>query len=141
MGINKIQFQKGLSMAKFMENYGTEDKCQAALVASRWPTGFVCPKCDGTHHRTFARRGLHYWQCSMCREQTTAIFGTIFHATKLPFTRWFLGMHLLSQAKNSISALELKRHWGVRYKTAWLMKHKLLQVMTGRGGTERIAPT
>ena len=34
MGINKIQFQKGLSMAGFMENYGTEDKCHAALVAS-----------------------------------------------------------------------------------------------------------
>ncbi|CAG9934120.1 protein of unknown function [Candidatus Nitrotoga arctica] len=45
MGINKIQFQKGLSMTGFMENYGTEDKCYAALVASRWPAGFVCPKC------------------------------------------------------------------------------------------------
>jgi hypothetical protein len=38
-------------------------------------------------------------------------------------------MHLLTQAKNNVSALELKRHLGVRYKTAWLMKHKLLQVM------------
>ena len=132
MGINKIQFQKGLSMAGFMENYGTEDKCHAALVASRWPAGFVCPKCGGTHHSTFERKGLHYWQCSMCREQTTAICGTIFHATKLPLTRWFLGMHLLSQSKNSISALELKRHLGVRYKTAWLLKHKLMQVMTVR---------
>lgn len=32
---------------------------------------------------------------------------------------------VLSQSKNSVSALELKRHLGVRYKTAWLMKHKL----------------
>ena len=38
-------------------------------------------------------------------------------------------MHLLTQAKNNVSALELKRHLGVRYKSAWLMKHKLLQVM------------
>lgn len=139
MGINKIQFQKGLSMAEFMKNYGTEDRCHAALVASRWPTGFVCPKCDGTHHSTFERRGLHYWQCSMCREQTTATCGTIFHATKLPLTRWFLGMHLLSQSKNSISALELKRHLGVRYKTAWLMKHKLMQVMTVREESRQLS--
>jgi len=75
---------------------------------------------------------LHYWQCSACREQTTAICGTIFQATKLPLTRWFLAMHLLSQSKNSVSALELKRHMGVRYKTAWLMKHKLMQVMSVR---------
>jgi plasmid replication initiation protein len=42
---------------------------------------------------------------------------------------WFLAMHLLTQAKNNVSALELKRHLGVRYKAAWLMKHKLMQVM------------
>ena len=64
MGINKIQFQKCLSMAEFMENYGTEDKCHSALVTSRWPAGFVCPKCSGTHHSTFERKGLLYWQCS-----------------------------------------------------------------------------
>ncbi len=46
-------------MAGLMENYGTEDKCHAALVASRWSTGFVCPKCGGTHHSTFERKGLH----------------------------------------------------------------------------------
>lgn len=132
MGINKIQFQKGLSMAEFMERYGTEERCHAALVDSRWPSGFVCPECGGTRHSTFERKGLHYWQCSTCREQTTAICGTIFQATKLPLTRWFLAMHLLSQSKNSVSALELKRHLGVRYKTAWLMKHKLMQVMSVR---------
>ena len=132
MGINKIQFQKGLSMVEFMERYGTEEKCQAALVDSRWPSGFVCPECGGTRHSTFERKGLHYWQCSTCREQTTAICGTIFQATKLPLTRWFLAMHLLGQSKNSVSALELKRHLGVRYKTAWLMKHKLMQVMSVR---------
>ncbi len=48
MEINKIQFQKRLSMAGFMENYGTEDQCHAALVATRWPAAFVCPKCGGS---------------------------------------------------------------------------------------------
>ena len=53
MGINKVQFQKGLSMAEFMERYGTEEKCHAALVALRCPNGFVCPECGGTRHCTF----------------------------------------------------------------------------------------
>lgn len=78
MSINKIQFQKGLSMAEFMEQYGTEDQCHAALVASRWPSGFVCAECGGTRHITFERKGLHYWQCQACRTQATAICGTIF---------------------------------------------------------------
>lgn len=132
MGINKVQFQKGLSMVEFMKRYGTEAKCHASVVASRWPNGFVCPNCSSTRHCTFERKGLQYWQCSDCREQTTATCGTIFQATKLPLTTWFLGMHLLSQAKNNVSALELKRHLGVRYKTAWLLKHKLMQVMSVR---------
>lgn len=132
MGINKVQFQKGLSMVRFMEQYGTEEKCHAAVVALRWPDGFVCPECGETRHCRFERKGLTYWQCSACREQTTVMCGTVFEATKLPLTIWFLAMHLLTQAKNNVSALELTRHLGVRYKTAWLLKHKLMQVMCER---------
>jgi ribosomal protein L37AE/L43A len=132
MSINRVQFQKGLSMAEFFERYGTEDKCHAALVAQRWPDGFICPDCGGTQHCSFVREGRQYWQCRACRTQFTVTCGTVFQATKLPLTRWFLAMHLMTQSKNNVSALELKRHLGVRYKAAWLMKHKLLQVMTER---------
>ena len=83
-------------------------------------------------------QGPAFWQCSACREQTTATCGTIFQATKLPLTRWFLAMHLLTQSKNNVSALELKRHLGVRYKTAWLMKHKLMQVMCLREDSRQL---
>lgn len=132
MAMNRVQFQKGLSMAGFMKQYGTKERCHAALVASRWPSGFVCPHCGETHHSTFVHDGRQHWQCQACRYQTTIIAGTIFQATKLPLTLWFLAMHLLTQAKNNVVALELMRHLGVSYKTAWLMKLKLLQVMTER---------
>jgi transposase-like protein len=132
MGINKVQFQKGLSMTKFMERVGPEERCHAALVKSRWPTGFVCPGCGSSRHCTFERKELQYWQCSACREQTTATCGTIFQATKLPLTTWFPAMHLLTQAKNNVSGLELMRHLGVGYKTACKLLHKLMQVMSER---------
>ena len=48
--------------------------------------------------------------------------GTSFEASKLPSITWFLSRHLLTQAKNNVSALELKRHLGVHYRTAWLLK-------------------
>jgi len=132
MPINQVQFQRGLAMAEFMGRYGTQELCHAALVESRWPSGFVCGDCGCTRHSTFLRDGSRYWQCSACREQTTVTSGTVLQATKLPLTSWFLAMHLLTQAKNNVSALELKRHLGVRYKAAWLLKHKLLQVMVLR---------
>ena len=132
MTMNRVQFQKGLSMPEFLKQYGTVHQCHAALVASRWPTGFVCSHCGETHHSTFVHDGRQHWQCQACRYQTTVIAGTIFQASKLPLTLWFLAMHLLTQAKNNVAALELMRHLGVTYKTAWLMKLKLLQVMTAR---------
>lgn len=132
MGINQVQFQKGLSMPEFLEKYGTVAKCHQALVDVRWPRGFVCPDCGSTRHGEFERKGLHYWQCRDCRTQTTVTCGTIFESSKLPLTIWFLAMHLLTQSKNNVSALELKRHLGVRYRTAWLLKHKLMQVMCER---------
>jgi transposase-like protein len=119
-------------MPEFQQRYGTEEQCHAVLVAARWPEGFACPRCGETHHSTFIREGRQHWQCQACRYQTTTTAGTIFEATKLPLTLWFLAMHLLTQAKNNVSALELMRHLGVSYPTAWLMKQKLMQVMAER---------
>ena len=132
MAMNQVQFQPGLSMTEFLDRYGSEDKCEAALTATRWPGGFRCPSCGSGAHGSFLREGRRYWQCTTCRHQCSVISGTIFESTKLPLTRWFVAMHLLTQSKNNVSALELKRHLGVCYKTAWLMKHKLMEVMRER---------
>jgi ribosomal protein L37AE/L43A/transposase-like protein len=124
-----IQFQKGLSLPEFHATYGTERKCLAALVKARWPDGFVCPECESPRHCRLAR-GL--FQCLDCRHQTSPTAGTIFQGTKLPLRLWFLGMHLITQGKHSLSAMELKRQLGVCYETAWSMKQKLMQVMLER---------
>jgi len=129
MAMNRVQFQRGLSMAEFLEQYGSDDQCEAALIASRWPQGFACPACGGPASCSFRRQGRLYWQCASCRHQCSVISGTIFESTKLALTRWFLAMHLLTQAKNNVAALELMRHLGVSYPTAWLVKHKLMEVM------------
>jgi ribosomal protein L37AE/L43A len=132
MKTNRVQFQPGLSMAQFMDRYGSDDKCEAALIESRWPSGFACPACGCSHSSSFRREGRLYFQCTACRHQCSVISGTIFEATKLGLSLWFLAMHLLTQSKNNVAALELMRHLGVCYKTAWLVKHKLMEVMRVR---------
>jgi hypothetical protein len=61
---NPIQFQHGMSLSEFVEQYGTEAQCEAALLRSRWPEGFVCPECGGRAHSHFLVEGRRYWQCS-----------------------------------------------------------------------------
>jgi len=66
-------------------------------------------------------------QCGGCRYQCSLLTGTVFESSKVPLTSWFLAMHLMTQAKNNVSALELERHLGVPYPTAWLLKHKIME--------------
>ncbi|MDP9095336.1 MAG: IS1595 family transposase [Pseudomonadota bacterium] len=141
MAMNRVQFQPGLSMHQFMALYGTRDKCEAAVIGWRWPHGYVCPSCgqaDGSFS-SFRRGQLLYRQCSGCHVQCSVIAGSIFEATKLPLTVWFLAMHLLTQAKTNMSMLELSRHLGVSYPSAWLMKHKLMEVMRLREDSRQLS--
>jgi transposase-like protein len=137
MARNKVQFQKGLSEAGFDVLYGTEEKCRAAVIASRWPNGFECPVCGGQRYREVKTRGL--FQCSACRRQTSPIAGTIFASTNLPLRLWFRAMYHLTQSKQGISSIELGRRLGVTQTTAWKMKHKLAQVMMERDASKRLS--
>ena len=133
MAKNAIQFQKGLSLRDFLDQYGTEEQCQQALYHLRWPQGFVCPSCGNTTGCALHSRKVY--QCHKCHHQTSLTAGTLFHGTKLALTQWFLAIFLLTQRKQSISAMQLSRDLGVKYDTAWRMKHKLMQVMLERNST------
>ncbi|MGH8115417.1 MAG: IS1595 family transposase [Rhodanobacteraceae bacterium] len=138
MAMNRVQFQKGLSMAEFMAHYGTEAKCRRALYHARWPRGFRCPACGDRRRSSFRRGRQIYYQCRACGHQTTLVSGTLLQATNLPLTKWFLAMHLLTSTKTNMAALELMRHLDVCYRTAWRLKHKLMQAMTEREEARRL---
>jgi hypothetical protein len=116
-------------MFEFMRRYGTEEKCEAALETARWPKGFVCVRCKRSKAYSFRKSRQPYRQCVGCGYQCSLLVGTMFEATKLPLSCWFMAMQLLSQAKNNVAALELRRQLGVSYPTAWLMKHKIMESM------------
>ena len=129
---NPIQFQKGMSMDSFIDQYGTESLCEDALEQARWRTGFSCPKCGDSKHSFFYRKNRKVWQCATHKHQITLRTDTLFHASNLPLRKWFLAMFLITQSKTNISALSLMRFLGVGYPTAWLLKHKLMQTMAER---------
>ena len=68
MARNVVQFQKGLSELAFDQQYGTEERCRAVVIASRWPRGFECPGCGGKQYSLVTTRDLY--QCTKCRRQT-----------------------------------------------------------------------
>ena len=134
-----IQLQEGMSLYEFLEKYGTDEQCVEELARHRWPKGFKCPACGHSQASYIKTRGLY--QCVRCDHQTSVTSGTIFHSTKLPLKKWFMAIYLLTQSKNSISSLELKRHIGVTHNTAYRVKQKIMQVMLCRNKTKPIGGT
>lgn len=122
---NKIQFHKGLILNRFLELYGTEEQCRERLFKARWPDGYKCPKCGYTNYYVVSTRGLY--QCCNCRYQCSITSDTIFACSKLPLRTWFLGIFFITQSKEGISALNLRRLLGISVNAAMKMKHKLQQ--------------
>ncbi|WP_293815809.1 IS1595 family transposase, partial [Thiolapillus sp.] len=132
MSINPIQFQRGLSLPDFLSQYGTEALCESALEKVRWRDGFRCPQWGHDHCTVFRRGQQPLYQCSACHHQTSLRVGTLFQASKLPLTTWFLAIYLITQAKNGVSALALMRSLGISWRAAWRLKHKILRAMQER---------
>ena len=107
----------------FLDRYGTEEQCRDALAKVRWPRGFHCQSCSHRGHRHLKCRVVY--QCNRCKRQVSRISGTLFAETKLPLRTWFLAIYLLTQHKNGISALAVRRQL-VSYTMAWLLKQKLM---------------
>jgi transposase-like protein len=127
---------RGPSEAQFRAAYGTEAQCRAVVEKLRWPGGFVCPACGGCKGTRLRTRPKV--QCHACRHQVSLTAGTIFHATKLPLTSWFLAMWLIATAKNGISSVELGRRLGIKQTNAWSLKQKIMAVMAGREDKKRL---
>jgi hypothetical protein len=65
----------------------------------------------------------------MCKHQSSLISGTIFEASKLPLTTWFLGIYFITQSKDGLSGLHLRRLLGISVNAAFRMKQKIQHVM------------
>ncbi len=64
--------------------------------------------------------------------QTSLTCGTLLENSKLPLIKWFQVVYPVTQNKSDRSALSLKRCLGVCCRTAWRLKHKLLEAMAER---------
>jgi len=124
------------SIPDFQRRFGTEEACLAYMIQSRWPEGFVCPRCHGTEAYNLSSRGL--LECKACRYQASVTSGTVMHKTKQPLTSWFWAAYLVTTVTPGMSAIQFQRQMGLsRYETAFQMLHKLRAAMV-KEGRERL---
>ncbi|WP_178024486.1 transposase [uncultured Paenibacillus sp.] len=104
--------------------YSSEEECMEALIAMKWPNGFVCPRCAYTRCSRVNSRRIPLFECGRCAHQTSALVGTIFEGTRLSLLKWFQALELFL-LPDGISAMRLSQVIRVTYKTAWLLLHKI----------------
>jgi transposase-like protein len=110
-----------------IKKYGTDEKCRECLVRLRWPKGVICPKCSSEKiSRVYERRTF---DCDNCRYQFSVTAGTMLHDSHLPLTTWFYVTYVMCESKKGISANQIKRMFGVSYKTAWYLCHRIRAAM------------
>jgi transposase-like protein len=124
------------------KKFTTDDKCLDYIEQMRWPNGEIgCVHCGEvgriskiTREAEGKNKRTRLFQCLACGKQFSATSGTIFNDTHLPLTKWFMAIAIICEAKKGMSALQVQRHLGVNYRTAWHLCHRIREAMAEMGG-------
>ena len=117
--------------------FATDEQCLAYLETMRWPDGVSCPICGAKDAYKVTRKSktknvrAQLYQCKekTCTTQFSVTSGTIFHDSHLPLNKWFTAIALMIDAKKGMSAMQLQRHLGCNYRTAWYLVHRIREAM------------
>jgi len=118
------------SILEFQKHFNTDDKCRKFLEFQRWGGTPACCFC-GSVNVTRLKDGKRF-QCNekLCRKQFSATVGTVTENTKIPLTKWFLAMYILSNHSKGISSLQLASWLGITQKSAWHLNHRIREMLT-----------
>ena len=128
---------KETSFYEWQRKFSTDGQCMTHLAQLRWPNGFQCPHCGHDHGYYITTRA--HFECSRCHKLTSLTSGTLFHATKLPLTKWFWAIYWVASDKGGISALRLSKLIGVTWRSAYLILKKLRNAMGHRDSLYRLS--
>lgn len=115
------------TLKEFTEHFLEEKACFEYLAQSRWPDGFVCPKCESK--KFWIRCRGYVFICKECNHETSSMGGTIMHGSHVPINKWFWAAYLVATHTPGMSATQLQRQMGGSYKTAWFLLHRLRHSM------------
>ncbi len=122
---------KSLTIFDFQSRFPDDESCYKYLEELKWSEGYTCKKCENKNYckgdKPFTR------QCTKCNNIESVTSGTLFHKVKFSLLKSFYIIYYLSTNKKGISSTELSRKLGLRQKTCWLFKQKVMRAMRSSG--------
>ncbi len=127
-----------LSLAKVMRL--TDDEAFDTFKAIRWASNGgepFCPKCGCV--AVYCYRARRIFKCKACSAQFSVTSSTIFASRKLALRDILAAIAIFVNGAKGHSALQLSRDLDVQYKTAFVLAHKLREVMGADMGARRLS--
>ena len=87
----------------------------------------ICPRCGCTETYDISTR--RRFKCVACYHQFSVTSGTIFASRKMSFADLLAAIVIFVNGAKGIAALQLSRDLDCQYKTAFVLTHKLREVM------------
>src|SRR5271156_2834925 len=102
----------------------------------RWGDTPACVKCGSVNvyqmrdAKTGERNKRFLWRCHDCKEQYTVRIGTVYEESRLPMRHWAYAFWRGATSKKGVSALEIKRHCQISYKSALFLMNRIRFAMS-----------
>jgi transposase-like protein len=113
----------------------------------RWGNTPACVKCGSVDvykmrdAKTGERNGRYLWRCHDCKEQYTVRIGTVYEESRIPLHHWAYAFWRACTSKKGVSALEIKRHCQISYKSALFLMNRIRFAMAPDGDRSLLSGT
>lgn len=101
------------------------------LENQRWGNSPCCVLCGSVDvyamkdRKTGKRNRRFLWFCRDCKQQYTVRIGTIYEESRIELRHWCYAFWRAATSKKGVSALEIKRHCQISYKSALFLMNRI----------------
>lgn len=117
------------------------------LEKQRWGKTPCCVRCGSVDvyqmkdSKTGERNTRYLWRCRDCKEQYTVRIGTVYEESRIELRRWCYAFWRAATSKKGVSALEIKRHCQISYKSALFLMNRIRFAMAPDGDIPKLTGT
>jgi len=117
------------------------------LEKQRWGNDPACVKCGSVEvykmkdAKTGERNARFLWRCRDCGDQYTVRIGTVYEESRIELRHWCYAFWRACTSKKGVSALEIKRHCQISYKSALFLMNRIRFAMAPDPDAPKLAGT
>src|SRR5713101_9109867 len=101
------------------------------IEGQRWGKTPACVHCGSVNvykmadSKTGQRNKRFLWRCKDCGRQYTVRIGTVYEESRIELRHWCYAFWRAATSKKGVSALEIKRHCQISYKSALFLMNRI----------------